>query len=219
MRAETLRLFPRDMMGVLVFRGTLDVAEDDAADIAELLLACEDREQTARAPAHYHDAIVIRRNKEKAAVLAFKESDITPDKGLGWSYASTKMKEMVDWLTAENHLRDNLERARDNEIEKARERVLAAGMDPTDFHLDDYDAEIPQVDPTRLEDLEEHSAKAQEDLENWKKESVDKKEALEQEARELYVAAGMDYDEEISFFADLEIAEGRVPRYFLLTSD
>lgn len=53
LRTDTVWLFPGDMIGVAILRGSMEVKEDDGSDILTLLLGAETLDQPPRPPAHY----------------------------------------------------------------------------------------------------------------------------------------------------------------------
>jgi uncharacterized protein YjbI with pentapeptide repeats len=77
MRLETVILLPAAQTGVLVFRGTTEVAETDAADIDLLLAAFEERE-SPRSLDHYRAALEIRADKDQGPLVALNEADLLP---------------------------------------------------------------------------------------------------------------------------------------------
>jgi uncharacterized protein YjbI with pentapeptide repeats len=103
---------------------------------------------------------------------------------------------MVEWLTAERPLAANMERRKRRALEEAREKVVAAGMDPAEFHLDDYQPETPTVDPTDIDSIADQAAKSKEELDQVEATLAQKGQELDEEARALYASHGMDYDAE-----------------------
>ncbi len=84
MRLDSVVFLPGKEIGILVFRGSVDVEEDDAADVTHVLAACEDfgapRELT-----HYRKALDSRLDKDQSPFLALQEDDMLPGfaKGTG----------------------------------------------------------------------------------------------------------------------------------------
>jgi uncharacterized protein YjbI with pentapeptide repeats len=76
-RLETVVFLPGLEMGILVFRGTADIEEDDAADITHVFAACEDA-ATPRDGAHYRSAFERRIDKDESPLLALQEDDMLP---------------------------------------------------------------------------------------------------------------------------------------------
>ncbi|WP_437315857.1 DUF2169 domain-containing protein [Sorangium sp. So ce385] len=59
MKLDTVRLFPHRERGVVLFRGGLEIAEDDAKDVVALLVACEAM-GAPRPAAYYHEYLTPR---------------------------------------------------------------------------------------------------------------------------------------------------------------
>ncbi len=74
---DTIVLFPEQDLGVLVFRGTAPVVEDDAADVASVLAALEELGEP-RPAEHYVRAFRRRLAKKQIPLLAIREDDLVP---------------------------------------------------------------------------------------------------------------------------------------------
>ncbi|WP_437936675.1 DUF2169 domain-containing protein [Sorangium sp. So ce341] len=59
MKLDTVRLFPHRERGVVLFRGGLEIAEDDAKDVVAVLVACEAM-GAPRPAAYYHEYLTPR---------------------------------------------------------------------------------------------------------------------------------------------------------------
>ncbi|AUX46531.1 hypothetical protein SOCE26_080370 [Sorangium cellulosum] len=59
MKLDTVRLFPHRERGVVLFRGGLEITEDDAKDVVAVLAACEPM-GAPRSAAYYHDYLTAR---------------------------------------------------------------------------------------------------------------------------------------------------------------
>ncbi len=57
MKAETVFFFPGAEMGIVLYRGSRIVADDEASDIAHIVLAYEHLQQTPRSEQHYRQAL------------------------------------------------------------------------------------------------------------------------------------------------------------------
>ena len=75
--ADTLHLLPKVARGVLFYRGAIEIAEDDAADVAELLLALEAPDEP-KPIAHYADVLRRRTEGEHAALYAMADEELLP---------------------------------------------------------------------------------------------------------------------------------------------
>ena len=194
-RIDTLRLFPEHDMGVLIYRGTIETREDDAEDITELLLACEDR-SAPRPVEHYQQALVARRNHEQAGLLALSEHDLVPQPELGW-VTIRPSAQITDMPGPEFIRNENFKRRQQVEIEASRERLIAAGLDPKAFSLDSQQPvpEVNQEDPQAVAEF----VRQQMALSASRKEELEKnRKAVEDSTRAGYAAAGKDYDKEVA---------------------
>ncbi|WP_437710485.1 DUF2169 domain-containing protein [Sorangium sp. So ce448] len=59
MKLDTVRLFPHRERGVVLFRGGIEISEDDADDVVAVLVACEAM-GAPRPAAYYHDYLIPR---------------------------------------------------------------------------------------------------------------------------------------------------------------
>ena len=66
-RLDTVRLFPHAERGVLVFHGMIEVAEDDAADVAPPRRSAARTWASRRPVEHYREVLAQRLDKEKGA--------------------------------------------------------------------------------------------------------------------------------------------------------
>ena len=206
-RIDTLRLFPEQGIGVMIYRGVLDVWDDEADDVRELLLACEDR-SAPRPTEHYHQALVRRRDHEEAGLLALSERDLVPPAELGWHTVSPA-SQIKDIPKPEFIRRDNFKRRHALEVEEAKARVVASGLDPKDFALDTQE-EVPDVD---LDDADATAdfIREQRALSTKRRDEYeDKRKEIEANTRATFAAQGLDYDEE----ADKALKESAGPPKF-----
>jgi uncharacterized protein YjbI with pentapeptide repeats len=77
MRAETLWLFPHLERGILIYRGVIDVATDDAEDVVNLLIAAEAM-AAPRGAAYYRDALARRLDPKEGAMLMLRDDELLP---------------------------------------------------------------------------------------------------------------------------------------------
>jgi len=119
MHAETAFLFPEHETGVMLFRGTLEVAEDDATDIDYLLLAYEDLAQQARPKDYYAETLANRLDTRKTFKYMMYTADIIPDsERCGFA----RMLDDVD-IGGDSALARNLDARAEAEKQKALEVI------------------------------------------------------------------------------------------------
>jgi len=140
MRPETIFLFPNAETGVLLYRGVIDVAEDDAADVEDLLVAYEDFDQQPRSKDYYHEALLNRLDESKTFKYMMSTKDIIPDsERCGFA----RMLDDVD-MDGESAFAQNMDVKIEAEKQKAlemleqqkiqlQEKLEAAGIDPAPY--------------------------------------------------------------------------------------
>ncbi len=188
---ETVRLFPHAERMVLIFRGLVRVAEDDAADVLHLVAACETFGQP-RPVDHYRAVLAQRLDRKKGALSALRDSDLMPPRTSGQSPPSpVEVGETQGMLATEGLQRKNLRRRAELQREEARAKIVAMGLDPEKYGPPALPPEEPPPDLENLAALVEHAKgetdKAKATLEQQRKEG-------EARARKLCEEAGKDYD-------------------------
>ncbi|MBT4194737.1 MAG: DUF2169 domain-containing protein [Gammaproteobacteria bacterium] len=119
MRAETAFLFPNEEIGVMLFRGTVEVIEDDATDIDNFLVAYEDLSQQPRSEKYYKDALENRLDESKTFRYMMYTKDIIP---LSERCGFARMLDEVV-VSSESELSKNLEARGEAEKQKALEMI------------------------------------------------------------------------------------------------
>jgi uncharacterized protein YjbI with pentapeptide repeats len=76
---DTVWLFPGSELGLMIHRGTLEINEDDAADIKQILVANENTSDTPRSAEHYKNELALRTNLAEAHKYAFYTSPLIPE--------------------------------------------------------------------------------------------------------------------------------------------
>jgi uncharacterized protein YjbI with pentapeptide repeats len=146
MVAETLWLFPTSGVGALIFRGRLSVRDDDAADITDLLLACEDPADP-RPLEHYRNARARRLDKDKGALADMTDTDIMPSRASGVApNIDLSGSEMGQWTRLEGFERANNERGRKRMLARQRQLHVDSGGDPSVFDRPEpAEPEVPDL--------------------------------------------------------------------------
>jgi uncharacterized protein YjbI with pentapeptide repeats len=191
LRCDTLFVLPNQAMAVAIYRGVAEVREDDAADLAELLVAAERRGEE-KPLAHYEEALRNRLEGEMRALFALQETDLLPPLPEG---ADPMGLDRLPWPQElhdeHNAMVENQRRAAEVEREAAVARAAEAGLDPSAVPaLPVHDPKAP-LDPKKLA---EQVAEAQAKGEEAKREAAEKRSEMEAAARAQAEAAGLDYD-------------------------
>ncbi|HEY3818502.1 MAG TPA: DUF2169 domain-containing protein [Polyangiaceae bacterium] len=101
LKLDTLVFLPGKEIGVVVFRGTTIVIDDEAADIEYALAACEELGEP-RSVEHYARALDRRLDKDQSPKLALFEDDLVPPFAIGANLAALRVPQnIVGATTAE----------------------------------------------------------------------------------------------------------------------
>lgn len=79
LRCDTVWFFPEVGVGLMVYRGQTPITDSDALDISTLLIAY-DAAARPRAGDHFREVLALRRDPVKAALHAFNESQLAPER-------------------------------------------------------------------------------------------------------------------------------------------
>jgi uncharacterized protein YjbI with pentapeptide repeats len=157
MTLDTLVFLPGMEIGILVFRGLTPVVEDDAADIAFALAACEDLD-APRPTEHYARSLEQRLDKNLSPMLALNEDDLVPSFSAGSGLGDLLGK-----------LKDPTKEVRERMVERAlgrvRKQLVEAKVEDPDAVLEQMTAKSPLQerlerlpDPADPGDLAEYTA-------------------------------------------------------------
>lgn len=191
-RIDTVRLFPHKKRGVLLFRGMLQIAEDDAADVLQIIIGCEDA--AAPKPVEHYQAVLKQRlDRESGYLYSLRDSDLLPE-SCGIKPSAGVPDELAAEIAMEGLLARNLRNRAEIEREKAREKIKEQGLDP-DEHLPPLP---PPAKSPEVEDLPAVVAQAT-SLAAEQKAKADKELAeAEQKARKACAEHGIDFDKAVS---------------------
>lgn len=131
-RLDTVWLFPNIECGLVVFRGVLPVAEDDAADVKHIIAAFEDP-ASPRDPEHYRAVLGRRLDKERGPLHAMIDTDLMPPWKFEGPSPDDDWNDMAKLVETEGLQQTYLQRKADKELAAARERFAAMGLDPAEF--------------------------------------------------------------------------------------
>ncbi|MDB5887553.1 MAG: hypothetical protein JWM03_425, partial [Rhodocyclales bacterium] len=186
---DTVLFFPHRECAVLISRGSMEVAEEDAADI-KLLLAAAEWQHEARPLDHYANAIQGRLDPENGHFLMLKEDDLLPS-GIDERYS---VEQFVSAPPADPRplLAENLRRRQVAEIERARALVASYGINPDEGHAPSLPPP-PTPLPQKLEDLPAFLAQVKARAETGKAELAALEKKSDGERRALFADLGMDY--------------------------
>ncbi|MDB5801437.1 MAG: hypothetical protein JWL63_2376 [Rhodocyclales bacterium] len=186
---DTVLFFPHRECAVLISRGSMEVAEEDAAEI-KLLLAAAEWHDEPRPLEHYAEAIQSRLDPENGHFLMLKEDDLLPG-GMNERYS---VEQFVSAPPEDPRplLSENLRRRQLAEIEGARAMVASYGINPDEGHAPSLPA-APEALPQKLEDLPVFLKQIQARAEAGKEVLAAQEKKSDGERRALFASLGMDY--------------------------
>jgi uncharacterized protein YjbI with pentapeptide repeats len=190
-RIDTVHFLPHHQRGVVIFRGTTAVREDDAADILTLLIAAEDMSAAPKSTDHYRAVLEARLDKEKGALLALKDIDLLPPQSPPEGpLADEQGSDMDELVATEKLLEKNLRNKMDKEVAKVRADLVAMGLDP-EKHIPPTPE--PQL-PTSLDNLTEYIESLNPVIEQAKKVAAESVENAQANLKATCEQAGLDYE-------------------------
>ncbi|MEM9692771.1 MAG: DUF2169 domain-containing protein, partial [Myxococcota bacterium] len=189
---ETVVVLPTVERAILLYRGLLPVASDDADDVVHLMLAAEDPAHP-KSKQHYQQVLERRLDKERGALFSMRDEDLMPPGEQGWT-AKPDYGDMVEKTKLDHRALKKAERGRKAKLAEAKRELLEAGFEvPDDFEGPDTPAIVDPYDVDAvLKVVEEMEAKSQA-LEAEAKENESR---MKEEARAAFAEAGMDWDAE-----------------------
>lgn len=187
LRLTTVWLFPEHERGVVIFQGGVEVAEDDASDVVNLMIAGE-RPGEPRPLEHYR-AVLDKRLDPANLAEALNDADLMPPGAVGLAPEVERAKE----LTTIEGLRAKRQRAKmKGKIEESRAKLEALGLDPDEHGP----ALLPdEPEPPSLSELPEFVKRMREEAERMKLEADAERERTLELAEEFYAEVGLDFDE------------------------
>lgn len=209
-RLDTVHLFPRRACGVVVYRGVLDIDEDDGSDVGALLGAVE-RLGEPRAIEHYRAIFKKRLDKDEGVTAILEDADLSPT-GLGVDeLVGADRDGFARMTTSPGHRQRRFERRAMAEQEKARAAVDRARADAAKQspgaaarvpHV-----EFPPISPTekpRIDQLAVMRDKLREDAERQRVELEAKRAEAMARARKEAESRGVDFDAQLKAAEDAQ---------------
>ncbi|MFO0611928.1 MAG: DUF2169 domain-containing protein [Polyangiaceae bacterium] len=195
LRCDTLVALPDREACVYVFRGSIEVEEDDASDIEQLLIAAEDASMR-RSVEHYRAVKEKRNDRENyGAFFALQDEDLLPQVEAGWSAPRLAPEPLAVELEVVGVAKKRGD-ARAARITRERRADLEReGLDPDDF-LPERPPEEAPPDETNITAVIEYTKKLTARAEAERAKAEAKRAELMVEARETFREMGIDYDEE-----------------------
>lgn len=142
LRATTVWFFPHLEQMILIWQGCIRINEDDAADVLHLIPAIE-KMGAPRTVKHYQHVLTQRLDKEKGALLSFREKELLPEDLIG-SWIDTEVEQTP------GPLQDIMKKRAQLLRDRHRTRIEACGGD-----IHDLSCDIDKMEPLKLESLPE----------------------------------------------------------------
>lgn len=148
MRLDTVRLFPDKERGVLVYRGTLKIREDDAADVLQIVAAAEAME-APKPVEHYRTVLAQRLDKEKGHLFLLRDGDLLPPpEPDAKPLPDDPQAAMTRLIRSENLLQKRVRAGAERRMEEIKAQIRAQGLDPESIvePLPPDDAQEPSLE-------------------------------------------------------------------------
>ena len=120
---DTIWFFPEKLLGLMIFRSVIEVADDEAEQVSEVLLCYEDRKYKSRSISHYKNALEIRMKDYDPFLNYFKTKDLIPP-GAVSALAMFQERGKVD--LENNAIAQNVQARADREKEIVDEKIKEA---------------------------------------------------------------------------------------------
>ncbi|MDI1446405.1 DUF2169 domain-containing protein [Polyangium sp. 6x1] len=191
-RLDTVWIFPNKERAVAIFRGVLEIAEDDAADVLHVIAAFE-RPGEARPTSHYLSVLEKRKDKKRGAMYALVDADLMPTLPEGEEAPSDEdWNEMVAVARTDGLMQKRLEARADKQVAEMRAAIVRAGLDPSE--LDAKMAQKREPPPKDVNELVAVFDRAEKEAEEARKQADTSMAELEANARRALGAIGTDLD-------------------------
>lgn len=163
---DTVWFVPDEELGVLIYRGQIDIVDSDALDVQTLMLAYEHNADAPRSLQHYRDVMQQRLDPQDSIAHVFNESQLTPEKT-----AEQKAARAKEQAEAEAQHQAQRQAHQDAAIDDFAEQT---GLQPG------KDFEVPELQPSPLPVIPQGAvARADFDL----SETLEKAKALGEQAK------------------------------------
>lgn len=183
--ADTVWLFPHAEKGVIIYRGVLEVFDDEGMDVLHMLCAYERMGSEPRPFEHYRNAYLRRTvaSSDDDPLMLIDESDLMPpDEN---APMMTILKEALE-NREEGPQEKNMKRKAQKTLEENRQNMIDAGLDPDKY----LPKELPATKKVTIDDImnmDEMSKKAQKEAGEQMKEMADS-------MKDSLKSAGLDFD-------------------------
>lgn len=202
LQLRTLWFFPNEERVVLGWSGSVDVAEEEAADVVKLMLAAE-RPGSPLPRSHYAAVLAGRLDPEFGGLASLRDADLLPDG------VTTSAVDSDDLYGPQGLPIDNGHRQREELFASATAHLQAQGLDPAQYGLEPPPP--PEAIPT-VEELPEFLAEKRAQLTEAQTKGDAMREAMLERAAEVLDGVPTDMTEE-QVREQVTAAGGGPPRF------
>lgn len=189
LKLTTVWFFPHRERILLLWQGAASVTEDDAWDVEDLVLAADAIAQP-RPKEHFESILALRTRRDVEGSLAvLKDSDLLPP-GCDDSI-SQAVESQMSLTSPQGYMQANAEAKLEREMEEARAKVAAQGLDP-----DQYGPPPPPPRPEKptVQEAAGKIDEVREQLIEAEKQAKAKIEAMQAQLRAGAEEADVDFD-------------------------
>ncbi|SFU61540.1 Pentapeptide repeat-containing protein [Polaromonas sp. YR568] len=206
MHAETLLLFPNASHMLLIFRGTVPIASDDATSVLHLVAALEDLGQP-KPTAHYREVLAQRLDKRKGAAYSMDDNPLMPP-GLKDAPPVAEVAEVDGKTQLKGHLEGNQRRKAEKELARGKQEAAAQRAQLLEIarinkqpppDLTAYDKVLaqtlpPKAAPTRLDQLPQILDEVEKETAAARAAALAQKAEMDKMLRDLCKQQGIDFE-------------------------
>lgn len=133
LRLDTVHFLPNRGRGAMIFRGLVEVAEDDAADVVHMLLALEHLD-APKPDSHYREVLEARLDRTRGFAQMMRDADLLPESRDGAAPPQMETGDPLEQLSRpELLMAQNLRRRVERDQAQARATLVANGLDPAEY--------------------------------------------------------------------------------------
>jgi uncharacterized protein YjbI with pentapeptide repeats len=134
---DTIWFFPEKLLGLLIFRGIVEVEDDEAETITHVLCGYESKSQQSRSLEYYKSAFEKRRKAEDAFLNNLNTQDLIPE---GHKCAMELLMEMgaIEAGSSESALKNNMD-AKAEAMQKTADDKIEEAIKQTENNMKDID--------------------------------------------------------------------------------
>lgn len=185
LRLTTCWFFPHAKRAILIYQGNTQVIQDDAADVAQIVIAAE-RQGHTRPRDHYERVLGQRLDKERGHLYALRDQDLMPE-GLGKADSNVNISQGP----TPGLMHQNMRRKAEKEFQESRDVVASYGLNPDEHGPPSLPPERPLP---KLEELPEFLEKIEKQAEETRREEEEDIKHREAELEKTFQSMGMDYN-------------------------